>query len=285
MPDFHKFFFVKGILIAAMFAALSFLAVIIISFTPVSGVPVLNYHQINDVDHNAMTITTKQFEAQMKYLSDNNYTAISPDQLIDHLETGAPLPPHPVLITFDDGYKDNYLNAFPILKKYQMTATIFLISDYVSTYEKYLTWDEIALMQRDGIDFESHTLSHMNLIEAASDEELQQQLAGSKAALEWHLGKQVNYIAYPCGTYNPKIMSQTKATGYRGAFTVNFGRDDHDDAQYALDRIPVFGGNSHTYLRFRLRLKLTPVFSYLDQLKTDLQKRGNTTLARIIPSP
>ena len=159
MPDFHKFFFVKGILIAAMFAALSFLAVIIISFTPVSGVPVLNYHQINDVDHNAMTITTKQFEAQMKYLSDNNYTAISPDQLIDHLETGAPLPPHPVLITFDDGYKDNYLNAFPILKKYQMTATIFLISDYVSTYEKYLTWDEIALMQRDGIDFESHTSS------------------------------------------------------------------------------------------------------------------------------
>ncbi len=65
-----------------------------------------------------------------------------------------------------------------------MTATIFLISDYVSTYEKYLTWDEIALMQRDGIEFESHTSSHMNLIEAASDEELQQQLAGSKAALE-----------------------------------------------------------------------------------------------------
>ncbi len=91
MPYFHKNFFVKGILIAAMFAALSLLAVIIISFTPVSGVPVLNYHQINDIDHNAMTITTKQFEAQIKYLSDNNYTAISPDQLIDHLENDAPL--------------------------------------------------------------------------------------------------------------------------------------------------------------------------------------------------
>ena len=58
-------------------------------------------------------------------------------------------------------------------------------------------------MQRDGIDFESHTLSHMNLIEATSDEELQQQLAGSKAALEWHLGKQVNYIAYPWRPQTP----------------------------------------------------------------------------------
>lgn len=279
---FRKKVFVKGIVIAAI---LFVLAVITILFTPSNSIPVLSYHQINDKDLNPLTVSTSEFDAQMKYLSENGYHTISPAQLISHLEDDAPLPDKPIVITFDDGYKDNYQNAFPILQKYHQNATIFLISDYVNNYEKYLTWEQINEMQQYGIDFESHTLSHMVLTEAKSDDELNAQLVKSKEALEWRLGKKIEYIAYPCGNYNRHIIELTKAAGYKGAFTVNFGRSKVGDPVYALDRVPVFGCNSHTYLRFRLRLKCTQIFAPLQTFKTNLIQNNHPFLARLIWVP
>ena len=147
------------------------------------SVPVLNYHQINDWADNALTVHTDQFDAQMKYLADNGYTAITPAEMLDAWENHTELPEKPVIITFDDGYVDNYRNAFPILQKYNLKGTIFLISDYVSTYPNYLTWAQTEEMQESGlIDFESHTLSHMQL-DSTSPEETWNQLDGSKRAL------------------------------------------------------------------------------------------------------
>ncbi|MBQ5821842.1 MAG: polysaccharide deacetylase family protein, partial [Selenomonadaceae bacterium] len=114
------------------------------------GVPVLSYHQVNDEDNNALTVPTAVFEQQMAYLHDNGYHAITPDQLNAYLTEGAPLPEKPVLITFDDGYRDNYENAFPILQKYGMTATIFLISDFMDRFDKYLTWQQVQEMSEAG---------------------------------------------------------------------------------------------------------------------------------------
>ena len=85
-----------------------------------NAVPVLNYHQINDRDENALTVHTDQFEAQMKYLADNGYHTITPEDMVDAWENGTELPDKPVIITFDDGYADNYRNAYPILKKYNL---------------------------------------------------------------------------------------------------------------------------------------------------------------------
>ena len=99
-----------------------------------TGIPVLNYHQINDRDHNALTVPVSEFEREMAYLKAEGYTAITPEQLSNHLKYGSPLPPKPVMITFDDGYRDNYTNAFPILKKYGFTASIFLISDFTLSH-------------------------------------------------------------------------------------------------------------------------------------------------------
>ena len=82
------------------------------------GVPVLNYHQINDTEHNSLTVNTKQFEAQMKYLAEEGYTTITPAEMIDAWEGKGTLPEKPVIITFDDGYLDNYNHAYPILEKY-----------------------------------------------------------------------------------------------------------------------------------------------------------------------
>ena len=249
------------------------------------GVPVLNYHQINDVDNNALTVKTDQFEAQMKYLADHGYHAITPAELTDAWDNGTKLPDKPVIITFDDGYMDNYKNAYPILQKYNLKATIFLISDFLDTYPNYLTWDQAAEMQQSGlIDFESHTLSHEEL-DKLSHEERMHQLEDSKKALEWHLQKKIEYIAYPCGDYTQEVQDDTRAAGYRAAFTVHLGYAEKDKPHYMLDRVPIFGGMSHMLERFKLRLEYAPAFVPYEDLRASLRAHGLTWLAGRINTP
>lgn len=249
------------------------------------SVPVLNYHQINDQAENALTVHTDQFEAQMKYLADNGFHTITPADMLDAWENGTPLPEKPVVLTFDDGYVDNYRNAFPILEKYHLKGTIFLISDYVGNYPNYLTWQQIEEMQESGhIDFESHTLSHMQL-DKTTPEETFHQLKGSKEALEYHLQKPINFIAYPCGSYDDELVRQTKEAGYRAAFTVNYGVTSPDENPFVLDRVPIFGSNSHTLLRFKLRLLYSPIFAPLASLSKELRAGNHDILARFIPTP
>ncbi len=250
------------------------------------GIPVLNYHQINDVAENALTVNTEQFEAQMKYLSDNGYHTITPYDMMDAWENGTKLPDNPVIITFDDGYVDNCTNAFPILEKYQLKATIFMIPDYVGVYPNYLTWAQAAKMQESGlIHFESHTLNHSVLTELKSPEEIYHQLRDSKEAIESRLNSNVEFIAYPCGSYSPEIAELTKRAGYRGAFTVNYGLADPRDQKFILDRVPIFGANQHTFLRFKLRLKYTPIFRPLSQFRDKLEADGYQWAASVIPVP
>lgn len=249
------------------------------------SVPVLNYHQINDRDENALTVHTDQFEAQMRYLAEEGYHVITPEEMINAWENGEKLPEKPVIITFDDGYADNYRNAFPILQKYNLKATIFLISDYVSTYPNYLTWTQVSEMQDSGlIDFESHTLSHEQL-DSTSPEETWNQLDGSKKALEWHLQKEINFLAYPCGSYDEELQQLVKKAGYKGAFTVNYGLADKGENHYILDRVPIFGCTNHTLMRFKLRLQYTPIFAPLAKLNRELLAGGHNFLARFVPTP
>jgi peptidoglycan/xylan/chitin deacetylase (PgdA/CDA1 family) len=255
-----------------------------IALTYFQGVPVLNYHQINNEDHNALTLSATEFEAQINYLYREGYNAISPDQLADYLQYRKKLPSNPILITLDDGYADNYLVAYPILQKYHFTATIFVITDYVSRYGKYLTWNEIKEMSDNGLSFEAHTLSHISLPKSP-DGEISNQLFKSKEALEWRLGKKVEYLAYPGGEYDQRVIQLTKDAGYRAAFTVNFGRDRVNSTLYTLNRIPIFGGGSHTFLHFWLRLKFTRVFNALQNFKAFLLKEGDTSAAGLIYIP
>jgi len=278
---FTKKFVTLGVITAFVFL----LSGIYIALTYFQGVPVLNYHQINDTTHTPLTLSASEFEAQIKYLAKEGYTTITPEQLSDHLESGKELPAKPILLTFDDGYKDNYQVAYPILQKYNFTATIFVISDFVNTYDRYLTWDQIKEMSSSGFSFESHTLSHVTLTNVADDNELRKQLINSKQGLEWRLGKKVEYLAYPCGKYDQRVIDATKAAGYRGAFTINLGRDKTSSTAYYLNRIPIFGGNSHTFARFWLRLQFTQLFTSLQNLKTFLNDGGSTFLSGLIYIP
>ena len=273
-----------------LFAA--FIAIILICIVAIwacldtGGVPVLNYHQINDRDHNSLTVSTTEFDQQMKYLKDNGYHTITPAELMDWAQNGTPLPDKPVVITLDDGYIDNYEEAYPILKKYNLKATIFVITDFVGVYPNYLTWDTISEMHQSGlIDIESHTLSHEELNKAPSTEELDKQLKESRKALEWRLNKTVDFIAYPCGSDSPEVLERTKLAGYRGAFTVDYGLVQQDERAYDMDRVPIFGCMPNEMRRFKARLRLTRIFAPLSKLQRNLYDSGHDKLANLIPVP
>lgn len=251
--------------------------------SPLSGIPVLNYHQINNEAHNALTLSSEEFDGQMAYLYDAGYTTISPNQLVDYLQYGTELPSNPVLITFDDGYVDNYNVAYPILQKYDFKATIFLITDFVGNNGRYLNWKQVKEMSNSGFDFQSHTLSHM-LLATASDEEVLSQLTKSRAGLEWRLKKKVEYLAYPGGAYDQRTIELAKQAGYRAAFTINFGRDTKNCGLFALNRIPIFQ-TSHSLLHFKLRLKFTQALIAMQDFKVILNQFGATKIANWIYIP
>ncbi len=252
---------------------------------PNQAVPVLNYHQINDRDENALTVHTDQFDAQMKYLAENGYHAITPKEMLEAWDSGTPLPEKPVIITFDDGYADNYRCAYPILQKYNLRGTIFLVSDFISTYPNYLTWAQVLEMQESGlVNFESHTLSHAQL-DTTSPEETWNQLSNSKKALEWYLKKDIDFLAYPCGFYDEELQSKVKEAGYKGAFTVNFGLAAKDENRYVMDRVPIFGCTNHTLMRFKLRMQYAPIFAPLSRLHQQLLDNNHTFIAKFIPTP
>ena len=249
-----------------------------------AGIPVLNYHQINDQDHNALTVPVAEFEREMAYLKADGYTSITPEQLSDHLKYGQPLPEKPVLITFDDGYRDNYVNAFPILQKYGFTASIFLVSDFMDRFDNYLTWEQVQEMSEAGINMESHTLSHVELAGLPHDE-LYKQLMGGKLATEWKTLKFVKYMAYPCGSMDEASMTAVKACGYEGGFTVRYDLVHSWDDVYEMPRVPIFGNVQGSFLRFKLRLHGAPLFGRLERLRAQLLKNGHTFLGNIVWLP
>lgn len=272
--------FRKRLLFSLLAVSLLFLLIGCVLMRSAPGVPVLNYHQVEEKNGNPLTLWPDQFETQMSYLADEGYTTITIDEMMDALENGTPLPDKPVIITFDDGYVDNYEYAYPILKKYGFKATIFLIYDFTNAYPNYLTWDQINEMKESGlIRFESHTMTHANLAELTSTDELRHEIADSHDLLSDKLGYDMHYIAYPGGRVNAEIEEITRAAGYRGGFTVHYGLSTPEEGRYQMDRIPIFGANTHTLTRFKLRLAFAPLIAPLEDLRLALRSYGLDELA------
>ena len=202
----------------------------------------------------------------MAYLKENGYNTINTDQLYDYMVNGAELPENPIMITFDDGYEDNYQNAYPILKKYGFTGTIFVITDFVSNQPNYLTWEQIKEMKANGMDFQSHTASHKSMTEL-TEAQLKDELTKSKQTLDTQLNQDTKFMAYPTGTYNLYIAKLVNDAGYRGAFTIKYGNVDRASNIYALERVPIFH-TENTFLSFYERMHYVPVFERLGWYKS-----------------
>jgi peptidoglycan/xylan/chitin deacetylase (PgdA/CDA1 family) len=218
-------------------------------------VPILLYHHIETLSEDAgsdwynTTVTPEAFEEQMAYLAYHGYHTVKIMDLLAAFEGRKALPKNPVVITFDDGWIDCYDTAFPVLQKYGMTASFFIIAGSIGSIpaDHVMSWWEIEEMSQAGMEIGSHTMTHPYLTTLEPDM-LASELQDSKALLEQHVAGPVEVLAYPFGLYDENVMVQTEAAGYRAALTIEDGLFDTSDNLLEMPRLTVpCGGNLDTF--------------------------------------
>lgn len=205
-------------------------------------VPILIYHYVEyvkdekDTIRKSLNINPDTFEKQLQTLLNNSYTFIFVDELADYLDGKASLPPKPIIITFDDGYGDFYTDVLPILKKYNVKATIYVVPGFLDKLNA-MTSQQIQEVANSGfVEIAAHTVHHRNL-ENIFLESAEKEMVDSKIQLEKLLGKGVNNFAYPYGGFNQEIIKLSQKAGYRTAATDAPGSYQADSNRYALYRL------------------------------------------------
>lgn len=184
------------------------------------AIPVVYYHAVKTVPKNQLCMPPEQLEEQMKYLYDNQFQSVSLNELYDFFYGNGTLPDKPIVITFDDGYKDNYTNALPILRKYRFAATVFVTVGQDGS--DFLTREEMKELLEAGWEIESHTMTHPELSKL-DQAKLKWELQKSKEVLESDLGQEVKFLAYPYGKFNEAVIKAAQEAGYIMAFTTHAG--------------------------------------------------------------
>ncbi len=205
----------------------------------VDAVPILMYHSIAEEPDNDLMVSPSTFAAQMKHLSDAGYQTIT-FQDLEEWERGEPIPKKPILLTFDDGYLDNYTAAYPVLKKHDLKATFFISTNYLGD-ARHISWEQIKEMSDSGlIEFGSHTLSHPDLtvISAAKRRE---EIVESKKIIEEKIGKEAIAFSYPAGAYNNIVIRETAEAGYKFAVTTRPGDARIEQGLLTLHRVRIHG--------------------------------------------
>jgi len=205
--------------------------------------PILMYHSVNPdaAPENRVAVSVKAFQRQMHFLKSQRYNVLTLENLASLIKDKKQIPPRTCAITFDDGYKDNYKYVFPILKKYHLPATMFVIINEVGRKQNdRLSWDEIKTMQDSGIiTFGSHSLGPEPLVNIKSRDELKREIFNSKRILEEKLGKEVGAFSYPEGRFNDQIRQLVIDAGYKLAVATSSGKKFPGDDIFALKRLRI----------------------------------------------
>ncbi len=222
-----------------LFTVIIFLGVFYFSWvSPRYTVPILTYHSIN-YKEGSHFVTPENFAKQMEYIKKKGYEVITLDELVKSIKSKKRLKRNKVVITFDDGYKDNFEYAYPVLKKLGFPATIFLVTDYIGNEKRFLNWDQVRIMSKDNISFGGHTKAHFYLGTVKDEKVAWEQIAGSKKAIEQEIRAAVDYFCYPTGGFNERVKEIVKEAGYKGACTTNRGFVDSNSDIYELKRVKV----------------------------------------------
>jgi len=210
-------------------------------------VPILMYHYLSEPPPGAdayrldLSVTPDRFAEHLDRIQTEGYTAISLYQLLANLTHGAPLPAKPVVLTFDDGYRDSYTNAFPLLKTYGMTATFFVITDFMDEARpEYLTWNMAREMLSGGMAIESHGRNHVSL-RGKDDDYLVWQALGSRETIEFELGVMPRFISYPGGEYDQQTIDIFQSANYWAGFTTMQGATHDNQELFELRRVRIRG--------------------------------------------
>jgi peptidoglycan/xylan/chitin deacetylase (PgdA/CDA1 family) len=193
-------------------------------------VPVLSYHRLAKNCKSSLCTPTHILDQQIRYLKDNGYRAITSREFIDFLKYSHSLPKRSVLVTIDDGFRSAYTIAYPILKKYGFTATLFIYTDYIGISRKALTWSQLKEMKADGFEVGSHTVTHSDLTKKGEGEDdqayiarIERELLISKQIIDKKLSQNTISLAFPYGRYNQRVLGICDQVGYKMAFSVKTG--------------------------------------------------------------
>ena len=209
-------------------------------------VPIMEYHyiRVNPDPHDRLgfnlSVTPSDFKAQMDWLQVNGYHAITLDDLRAYFQEQKPLPPRPIVLTFDDGYADFYTTAFPILEAHGFTAVSYVVPGFLD-HPRYMTSAQVEELDRAGVEIGAHTMTHADLTKA-SPAQLVLEVEGSKNALEKLVGHPVLDFCYPSGKFNDTVIASLRQFGLQSATTELPGTDHTWDNRLTWKRVRANGG-------------------------------------------
>lgn len=242
------------------------------------GVIVLHYHAINERTagkEGEIAVRPGDFAWHMNYLKKGGYNVIPLKQAVEYLTEGSKLPPKAVVISFDDGYMDNYEKAFPILKNHDYPATVFVATGEIGGVNRWdldkgfaelrlMDWEQILTLEDQGITVMPHTVHHVDLT-TISQARRKAEITQSKKVLEDRLGREAPYFSYPDSGVNDEVVEEVKKAGFEAAFTSSFGTNMYEKVDpYRIRRMPVkeihkgFWGR----LLFVIELKLCSLYPF-----------------------
>ena len=242
---------------AAVIAVLLAAFLLWLFLTPMpTGIPILEYHMVTestdaDSDSWAYNVPPEEFSQQLDYLQQQGYTTITMLEYMKAKKGKLELPDKPIILTFDDGYEDNYTTMLPILEAHDMKATAYVITNQIGK-PGYMGWNELRDMQERGVEIGCHTADHLLLPDL--DEETQwKEVHYSKLLLEWNGIHTIFSFSYPNGAYNSELPAMLKDEEYLTAVTGDAGLNTFATDPYLMQRIniphPRFG-----LTEFKLRL-------------------------------
>lgn len=219
----------------------------------VQTIPILMYHSVSTIsstDFRRYAVSPDAFKEQMQYLKTNGYTALTVSKYVDALQSGnSGLPNNPVVITFDDGFEDFYTTVYPILKYYQMPATLYLSTAYIGGTSEWLrmegegqrrilSWEQITSFDAALVEIGGHSHTHPKM-DSLQSEEIKHEMVWCKQEIENNLGRECRSFAYPFGFYNSECQRQLRAAGYQSACAVRYQQSIMGEDRFALSRLIV----------------------------------------------
>lgn len=192
-------------------------------------------------------VSLEKFRRQMEYIS-RRYSVLSFSDAMDALDGKRRLPPNPVVITFDDGYRNNLDDMLPLSRALGIPVTVFITTAYAARQKdpSYLGWDDIVTMEKNGVTFGSHTVTHPHL-DRLTDAQVSEELIRSKKDIEDTLGDTARFFSYPYGDHDERVCRLVREAGYDAACTVRYGVNDMRTDRYRLHRIAVNDNYSFEY--------------------------------------
>jgi len=222
---------------------------------------ILTYHHVAvpESPHNAhLYVSPGDFERQIEFLNNRGFQVVPLDRVREALLNRESLPERTVAISFDDGFEDNYTNAFPILKKYGFPATVFSVAGSIPPEGepgkdgeggRYLSAKQLRELSREGVAIGSHAVHHKRLATLPMEEALEE-ITGSKRILEEICEREIRWFSYPFGSYSRQLADRVREAGYWGAVSVIRDNRLRESQLYWLPRVMVMGDSSLARFRY-----------------------------------